>query len=151
VGLVCALAFGLIFELNRTPGPSPIKLIGSVAYVLSRLGLMMFYVLTIVRLAQLPSWQARFAPIAAAGRMPLTNYLMQSVICTAIFFGWGFGLWGKVGPAGQLALAFGIFFLVQVPISQWWLRRFEYGPLEYLWRIATYGRALPARAAASAG
>jgi uncharacterized protein len=149
VGLACALVFGLVFELNRTPGPSPIKVIGNLAYVLSRLGLMLFYVMTIVRLAQLPGWQARFAPIAAAGRMPLSNYLMQSAICTAIFFGWGFGLWGKVGPAGQLALAFAIFFLVQVPLSRWWLSRFEYGPLEYVWRVATYGRTVTARAAAS--
>jgi len=140
VGLVCALIFGVIFETQRTPGPSPLKVVGSVAYALCRPSMMIFYVLTIVRLAQLPSWQPRFAPIAAAGRMPLTNYLMQSLICTTLFYGWGLGWWGQVGPAAQLALAVGIFFLVQVPLSVLWLRRFEYGPLEYAWRVATYGR-----------
>ena len=45
-----------------------------------------------------------------------------------LFYGWGFGLWGHVGPAAQLALALGIFFLIQVPLSRMWLRRFEYGP-----------------------
>jgi len=140
VGLVCALTFGIIFEIQRTPGPTPLKVLGSLAYTISRPSLMIFYVLTIVRLAQLPSWQARFAPIAATGRMPLTNYLMQTLICTTLMYGWGFGLWGTVGPAGQLLLAFAIFFVIQVPLSILWLRRFEYGPLEYLWRVATYGR-----------
>ena len=140
VGLGCALIFGIIFEIQRTPGPTPLKVLGSLAYTISRPSLMIFYVLTIVRLAQLPSWQARFAPIAAAGRMPLTNYLMQTLICTTLMYGWGFGLWGTVGPAAQLLLAFAIFFVIQVPLSILWLRRFEYGPLEYLWRVATYGR-----------
>lgn len=140
VGLVCALTFGIIFEIQRTPGPTPLKVLGSLAYTISRPSLMIFYVLTIVRLAQLPWWQARFAPIAAAGRMPLTNYLMQTLICTTLMYGWGFRLWGMVGPAAQLLLAFAIFFVIQVPLSVLWLRRFEYGPLEYLWRVATYGR-----------
>jgi uncharacterized protein len=140
IGLACALTFGIIFEVQRTPGPTLLKVIGSLAYTISRPALMIFYVLTIVRLAQLPTWQARFAPIAAAGRMPLTNYLLQTLICTTLMYGWGFGLWGKVGPATQLLLAFSIFFLIQVPLSVFWLRRFEYGPLEYLWRVATYGR-----------
>lgn len=148
IGLVCALAFGIIFEVNRTPGPSPIKVLGSICYVLSRISLMLFYVLTIVRLAQAPAWQARFAPMAAAGRMPLTNYLMQTLICTTLFYGWGLGWWGRVGPAAQLALAFVIFFAVQVPLSLWWLRHFQWGPLEYVWRVATYGR-LPGLRAAS--
>ena len=97
---------------------------------------MMFYVLTIVRLAQMPAWQRIFAPMAAAGRMPLTNYLMQTLIATTIFYGWGFGLWGTVGPAAGLALAFAIFFVIQVPLSLWWLKRFEMGPMEWVWRVS---------------
>jgi uncharacterized protein len=150
IGLACALTFGIIFQVDRMPGPSPLKVLGSITYVLSRISLMLFYVLTIVRLAQLPQWQARFAPMAAAGKMPLTNYLMQTLICTTLFYGWGLGWWGKVGPAAQLALALGIFFLVQVPLSILWLRRFRWGPLEYLWRVATYGKLQPKQTAASA-
>jgi len=101
--------------------------------------MMIFYVLTITRLAQIPLWQQRLAPMGAAGRMPLSNYLMQTLIATSIFYGWGLGLWGKVGPAAGLAVAFGIFFVVQLPLSVWWLRRFDYGPLEWIWRYATYG------------
>jgi uncharacterized protein len=150
VGLACGAAFTIIFELNRAPGPSPIKLLGGVAYSLSRLAMMIFYVLTIVRLAQHPAWARRFAPIAAAGRMPLTNYLMQTAICTVLFYGWGFGLWGKVGPAAGLVLALAIFFLIQVPWSLWWLSRHDRGPLEALWSRLTYGRPKPRLADASA-
>jgi uncharacterized protein len=141
LGIACGALFTVIFELQRAPGPTPLKLLGSVAYWVSRLSLMIFYVLTVVRLAQQPVWARRLAPIAAAGRMPLTNYLMQTAICTTLFYGWGFHLWGKVGPAAGLALSFAIFFLVQVPWSLWWLRRHEQGPIERLWSRLTYGRA----------
>jgi uncharacterized protein len=151
LGLGCGVAFTLIFELNRIPGPSPIKVLGSVCYSLSRLGMMLFYVLVIVRLAQLPHWQRRLAPLAAAGRMPLTNYLLQTALCTALFQAWGFGLWMQVGPAGSLVLALAIFWLLQVPASLWWLRRRERGPMEAFWARLTYGHrsveASPATAA----
>ena len=148
-GLACGALFTVIFELNRLPGPSPIKLLGSVAYWLSRLAMMVFYVLTLVRLAQHPIWAARLAPIAAAGRMPLTNYLMQTALCTTLFYGWGFGLWGQVGPAAGLALALLIFFGVQLPCSMGWLRHHDQGPMERLWSRLTYGRSGPALAAAA--
>ncbi len=138
IGIVCAAIFGLIRELYREPGPSLIKVLGSNAYVLCRLAMMCFYVLTIVRLSQLAAWQRRFAPLAAAGRMPLTNYLAQTLMATTLFYGWGFGLFGRVGPALGLVIAFVMFFVIQVPLSLWWLRRHEHGPLEYLWRRLTY-------------
>ena len=141
LGIACGALFTVIFELQRAPGPTPLKLLGNVAYWVSRLCLMIFYVLTIVRLAQHPVWARRFAPIAAAGRMPLTNYLMQTAICTTLFYGWGFQLWGKFGPAACLGLAFAIFFVIQVPWSLWWLRHHEQGPMERLWSLLTYGRA----------
>ena len=99
----------------------------------------MAYASAIVRLTQgpMPWLRELFAPV---GRMALTNYLLQTLIGTTLFYGWGFGWWGRVGPALQLALAFAIFFVIQVPLSTWWFRRFEYGPLEYLWRLGTYGR-----------
>jgi uncharacterized protein len=78
--------------------------------------------------------------MAAAGRMPLTNYLMQTAICSALFYGWGFGLWGKVGPAAAMVLALTLFFAVQVPWSLWWLRSHDRGPLEAMWARLTYGK-----------
>ena len=150
IGLLCGAAFTVIFELNRAPGPSPIKLLGSLCYGISRLALMLFYVMVIVQLSQRATWQRWFAPLAAAGRMPLTNYLMQSLICTAIFNGWGLGLYGQMGPAAGLALSLAIFWAVQVPGSLWWLKTHERGPLEALWGWSTYGRR-PAPAVVSRG
>jgi len=87
----------------------------------------------------LSSRPAVLAPFAAVGRMALTNYLLQSVIGTLIFYSYGLGLFGSLGPAVLLPIALGIF-AVQVPLSFLWLKRFRYGPVEWLWRGATYGR-----------
>ena len=140
IGLGCGVAFTAIFELNRAPGPSPIKIVGSVCFSLSRLALMIFYVLVIVRIAQSERGRRWLAPWAAAGRMPLTNYLMQTAICLLLFQHWGIGLWMKVGPALGLLLSLAIFFGIQVPWSLWWLKRHERGPLEAFWARVTYGR-----------
>ena len=80
--------------------------------------------------------------IAAVGRMALTNYLMQTLICTTIFYGHGFGLFGKVDRVGQLVIVIAIWIL-QLTISPIWLKHFLYGPVEWLWRCLTYVRREP--------
>jgi uncharacterized protein len=80
---------------------------------------------------QLLGW---FAP---AGRMALTNYLMQSVIATAIFSGLGFAMAGRISPTWIWVLAVTII-AVQVAYSRWWLARFRFGPMEWVWRSFTY-------------
>jgi uncharacterized protein len=109
--------------------------------------LMVFYVLLIVQLYHRTSWQSLFKPFELAGRMPLTNYLMQTALCTTLFYAWGFGLWAKVGPAAGLALSVALFFFVQVPLSGWWLKHHDRGPMEALWARLTYGRKTAAAAA----
>jgi uncharacterized protein len=91
-----------------------------------------------------PRWRALLAPLGAVGRMALTNYLLQTLICTTLFYGYGFGLYGQVGAALGFVLTLAIFAL-QVGWSVWWLRRFQFGPAEWLWRTLTYGRAQPMR------
>ncbi len=140
VGLALSATATMIWEANRTPGPSLIKTFAGLCYNISRPMLMVFYVLLIVQLFQHQTWKRLFRPFELAGRMPLTNYLMQTAICTTLFYGWGFGLWAKVGPAAGLALSVFIFFAVQVPWSYWWLRKHERGPMEALWARMTYGR-----------
>jgi uncharacterized protein len=80
-----------------------------------------------------------FAPV---GRMALTNYVGQSVICTLIFYGTGLGLGGTVGPTLYLPIGF-VVYLVQIATSRLWLSRFQFGPLEWLWRMLTYGAWVP--------
>ena len=105
-----------------------------------RLGLMLCYVLTIALVAQTPHWRERLSPFAAAGRMPLTNYLLQTALATTIFYGWGLGWWGRADTAAQIGIAVALYCGIQIPLSMAWLSRFERGPLEQLWRITTYGR-----------
>lgn len=77
--------------------------------------------------------------LAPAGRMALTHYLAQSLVCSLLFYGYGFGLWGEWGRAAQTGLVLGVFAL-QVAVSHVWLAGHRYGPMEWLWRWATYGR-----------
>lgn len=72
------------------------------------------------------------------GRMAFTCYIMQSVLSGLIFYGYGFGLMGKMGPATGMLLVVAIY-LAQALLSSWWLKRFRYGPLEWLWRAVMYG------------
>jgi len=83
------------------------------------------------------SWLTR--RLAAVGRMSMTHYVMQSVICALIFHGHGLGLVNQVDRVGQLGITGGVW-LFQLTASPLWLRRFAYGPLEWLWRSLTYGR-----------
>ncbi len=77
-------------------------------------------------------------PLAPVGQMALTNYLLQSVVFTWVFYGQGFGLIGQ--KSTMLLLLIGIvFFSIQVIVSKWWMSKFRFGPAEWLWRVLTYG------------
>ena len=106
----------------------------------------MAYVCGIILLFQRPAWRRRLLVLAPVGRMALTNYLTQSVVAMALFYGIGFGLAGKVGPTIQVALSIAII-AAQAAISRWWLARYRFGPAEWLWRSLTYGRRQPMRVA----
>ncbi|MCH1625031.1 DUF418 domain-containing protein [Ferdinandcohnia quinoae] len=72
----------------------------------------------------------------AVGKLSFTNYLMQTVICTTIFYGYGFGLFGKLGVLAGFGLSIGIY-LLQVVASSWYLSHFKTGPIEKILRIWT--------------
>lgn len=80
----------------------------------------------------------------AVGRLALTNYLLQSLICTTIFYGHGLGLFGRVERVGQAGIVLAAC-AVQMIASVWWLRYFDFGPAEWAWRCLTYGRWMPLR------
>lgn len=83
--------------------------------------------------------------LVAAGRMALTNYLLQSVVCVSIFYAVGAGYWGKLGRLELLLLAL-LIFALQIGFSRLWLACFRTGPMEWLWRRLAYGRPVATRA-----
>ncbi len=104
--------------------------------------------LALVMLAVRSGWMAGLQRrLAAAGRMALTNYVTQSVVCTLVFYGHGLGMFERLGRPEQLGVVAGVWVL-QLLWSPWWLARFRFGPLEWVWRTATYGKRQPLRARA---
>ena len=84
--------------------------------------------------------------LASVGRMALTNYLMQSIVASFIFYGWGLGSFGQLSRVELVPLILGVW-AAQLVISPLWLARFRFGPMEWLWRSLTYGRLEPLRRA----
>ena len=87
-------------------------------------------------LLQNPTWRNRLTPFAAVGRTALTNYLAQSVLCVLFFrLTHLYGVWG---PAWDIVPTI-VLFSLQIIISNWWLKHFRFGPMEWVWRGLTYG------------
>ena len=98
----------------------------------------------IVLLAQRRDWQKLFAPLAAAGRMSLTNYLLMALLLGVLAPAFEFGVYKRLGPALSSALAVAIYAAL-IFGSTWWARHFRFGPAEWLWRSLTYGKLQPMR------
>ncbi len=142
--LLAAVAANAAFVYGELSGQSRFEVVG---LALGGPLLCLVYVLAVARLLRARRWQARAWPVAAVGRTALTNYLLQSLICTSIFYGYGAGLYNRIGAAQAVALAVGIYG-VQLAASAWWLAHFRFGPVEWLWRSLTYGRRQPLRRSA---
>jgi uncharacterized protein len=82
--------------------------------------------------------------IAPLGQMSLTNYLTQSLVFGLVFYGYGLGLFGKLGPAEASIIGLAVYG-AQIVISILWLRAFRFGPCEWVWRSMTYGCLQPMR------
>lgn len=117
--------------------PRPLRVFIKATCFLARPGLTVGYAAGILLLLSQPAWRAALAVFAPLGRMTLTQYLLQSVICTWIFNGYGLGLFGRLSVNASLLLAAAIF-AVQVWSSRWWLARSKTGPVEWLWRRMAY-------------
>lgn len=107
--------------------------VGSLPMVLGYVGLIMLLCSSSAQ-AFLSKW------IAPVGRMAFTNYLMQSIIATTIFYGHGFGLFGTIGRAEHWLVIIPVW-TAQIVISKWWLEKYKFGPAEWGWRTLTYGKA----------
>ncbi|WP_210607820.1 DUF418 domain-containing protein [Priestia flexa] len=107
---------------------------------LSGFSLCFFYMATLTRLLQLDTWKKRLGWLQFVGRMALTNYLAQTIICFILFN--GFNLYNHVSLTLGTAIAI-VIFIAQVIWSKAWFRFFQFGPIEWLWRIFTYGHSSP--------
>lgn len=105
-------------------------------------GLAALYASSLLLLWQRRAWRNLLRPLAAVGRMALTNYLLQAVFIIPVCI--AFNLFDKVTPSLGLLLALTLW-LIQLPMSVWWLNRFRFGPAEWVWRSLTYGCAQPMR------
>jgi uncharacterized membrane protein YeiB len=126
------------------PNPRAPSVLGLIVGLVVSIGLpagSLFYASTVGLLWQKVQWRARLRPFAAVGRMALSNYL-QSLVCTTLYYSWGLGLYGRVGPLLGFVPTAAIYG-AQVALSVWWLRHLSSGPMEWLWRRLTYGSHTP--------
>jgi uncharacterized protein len=96
------------------------------------------YVAAVIGLVGVPAGKRMLAWAAPVGRMAFTNYLAQSIMLGWIFYGYGLGLFGRVGVTTALAIGVAVY-AAEVAFSAWWLERYRYGPLEWFWRSLMYG------------
>lgn len=111
--------------------------VGSVGVALGYVAIIML----ICKSLKFTSLKSRFA---AVGKMAFTNYILQTLICMFIFYGSGLGLYGSVERKYQILMVFGIWVILLL-ISPVWLKKFRFGPLEWLWRSLTYWHRQPLR------
>ncbi len=148
VGLPVGALFLLLYVLLETavwPVGSAAKLaLLLTTNYLASLFIFPAYVSLILLSLQTTRCRRFLAPVAAAGRMALTNYLTQTLILITLFYGFGFGLFYKVSLAQGVLITIALY-LIQVIWSNLWFKKFKYGPLEWLWRGLTYKKFEPLR------
>ncbi len=129
-------AAGWSYAYSGTYGEIP-NYFGS---LLASLGYVGFTVLAL----RSPRLAGLLQPVSAVGQTAFSNYLLQSILCTTLFYGHGFGLFAQVERGGQMLIVLAVW-AVELTVSPLWLRRFRFGPAEWLWRSLTYGRLQPMR------
>lgn len=144
LGIAGSASFAALAGSEADFPPSLAGLGGVIGYAFGVPALALGIAALIVTLWQKAAWQKILAVLAPVGRMALTNYLLQTVVCVTIFYGYGFGQFGKVGALTATLIALGIF-AVQIPLSALWLKYFAYGPMEWIWRQLTYKKRLNLR------
>jgi uncharacterized protein len=129
-----------VYQVSKAP--EGIRLLGDVLFTYGSTALSLGYGAGIVLLAGRQEWQAALKPLQNAGKMALTVYLSGTLMFTTLFYGWGFGLLYRLGPAATTGFAI-LFFTLQMVFCNWWLARFRFGPAEWLWRSLTYLKLQP--------
>lgn len=145
IGIPLSVAYAY-FDHDENRLPHALGLLDTVCYALSVVPLSLAYTASICLLFTSSIYRKRLDLFAAPGKMALTNYIMQTVIGIILFYGIGFGLGATMGVVYVIFIALAVF-AFQVFYSHWWLKHFNYGPLEWIWRQLTYGKILPLKKA----
>ena len=153
LGLVLGLSatvLSMVMGGNPYQFPStPANALYKALLVVGQLFLCLFYVVSISRLFHTPWGKKALSYLRPVGRMALTNYISQSLICVFIFYNFGLNLIGALGLVYVVCIALGVL-AFQLVVSNLWLRYFLYGPLEWVWRTLTYRKRIAIRARGSA-
>jgi uncharacterized protein len=141
IGLPLSLAVA-VGQIRSDFDPFDMRFLRYATYEAARIPFALGYVAVVMLACRVGILSLVARWLAAVGRMALTNYLMQTVICTTLFYGYGFGLFGELSRAQLYAVVLGVW-LVELAWSPLWLWRYQYGPAEWLWRWLTYLRRPP--------
>ena len=106
------------------------------------IGIAMAYIGVIMLMLKQQRFPVISSYLASYGQMALSNYLGQTILATTFFYGYGLGQFARYGMFGLCIITIGIWTL-QLFVSKFWMRRFRYGPFEWLWRCLTYGNLQP--------
>ncbi|MCP4215284.1 MAG: DUF418 domain-containing protein [bacterium] len=143
LGVGAMATAGYLLMERFLPKPSVAMLtLHSILSIIAWPAMCIFFMTGVVLLLRKRQWARLLSPFAAVGRMALSNYVFQSIVCTTIFYSHGFGLFGKTSPLGNMLID-DLVFVPQVLISMWWMQRLRFGPVEWLWRSLTYGKRQP--------
>lgn len=132
------LAFGWGYKVFGDRGANVgAEFVGDVVFAYGSTALGLAYASGIVLLSRSDRFRWLVAPFGPVGRLALSVYLTQSLMFTTLFYGYGLGFVGRMGPAGVTEFAI-LIFALQVWVCGWWVRQYCYGPAEWLWRALTY-------------
>ena len=140
VGIPAAVAC-TYFEIFQKHIPNPIGLGHTFFYALSVVPLSLAYASVICLRWIKKKGNSKLKVLAPMGRMALTNYLMQTILGIIIYYGVGLGYGGHIGPAVFIPIGLCVYTL-QIIYSNIWFKYFNYGPMEWIWRMLTYGKRL---------
>jgi uncharacterized protein len=149
VALIClpvglGLAFIGALHLDRIAYAMPVRALVDLWNYTGAVFASVGYAATLIWIVKRQALSNLRRRLAAVGQMALTNYLSHSIAASVLFLGWGFGLAGRFDHAAQLLIVAAIW-TAQLIVSPIWLKNFQYGPAEWLWRTLTYGKVQPMR------
>ncbi|MEM6642585.1 MAG: DUF418 domain-containing protein, partial [Bacteroidota bacterium] len=139
IGIPCNLILAHVMETDAYYSLAPSGIVEPIVYAFGVPALGLAYACMVVLAYQGTRLRQALKVLAPLGRMALTNYLFQSLICCLLFQSYGFGLFGVVNPLFFTLIGLSIL-IIQIIYSNWWLSKYQYGPAEWLWRSLTYGR-----------